>query len=128
VQNANILTWIVNQYEQTLPTFEELPPMMTWARRFHDAAAEYVAAQTPGSLAEPLPVAWASMVEQAIGRPPGITSRGDTVLQAAMHTHYHRGQVNMRLRELGETPPLVDYIAWVWYGRPVATWPAPAGD
>ena len=29
----------------------------------------------------------------------------------------------MRLREVGGTPPLVDYIAWVWFSRPDAPWP-----
>jgi uncharacterized damage-inducible protein DinB len=41
-----------------------------------------------------------------------------------MHSTYHRGQVNARLRELGIEPPLTDYIAWIWFGRPEAEWPA----
>jgi len=40
----------------------------------------------------------------------------------ALHSLYHRGQVNARLREVGGTPPLVDYIAWLWFGRPAAEW------
>jgi hypothetical protein len=27
-------------------------------------------------------------------------------------------QVNTRIRELGGTPPLVDFIAWIWAGKP----------
>jgi uncharacterized damage-inducible protein DinB len=72
-----------------------------------------------------MPLPWAGMVEQALGHPPGMTTMGETVLQVALHTLYHRGQVNMRLRELGGTPPLVDYIAWLWFGRPGASWPMP---
>jgi uncharacterized damage-inducible protein DinB len=34
-----------------------------------------------------------------------------------------RAQVNTRLRELGATPPLVDFIAWAWFGKPAAEWP-----
>ena len=51
-------------------------------------------------------------------------------LHLALHTAHHRGQVNARLRELGAEPPLVDYIAWLWKGRPDAMWPrnvAPPG-
>jgi len=48
---------------------------------------------------------------------------GDTLLQVPMHSTYHRGQVNARIRELGGEPPLVDYIVWVWLGRPAAEWP-----
>jgi uncharacterized damage-inducible protein DinB len=40
-----------------------------------------------------------------------------------MHTVYHRGQVNARVRALGGEPPLVDYIAWLWLGRPAPEWP-----
>ena len=71
----------------------------------------------------PLPVAWASMVERALGRAPETTTAGETVLQVALHSLYHRGQINARLREVGGEPPLVDYIAWVWLGRPAPGWP-----
>jgi uncharacterized damage-inducible protein DinB len=125
VQHAFLRTWLQQPYDASFPAFEALPPLMAWARSFHDQAAGSVAALVPETLEDPMPVPWAGMVEQAIGRPPALTTRGDTVLQVAMHTHYHRGQVNLRLRELGETPPLVDYIAWVWYGRPRARWPIP---
>jgi hypothetical protein len=30
--------------------------------------------------------------------------------------------VARRLRELEVEPPLTDYIAWVWTGRPEADW------
>lgn len=123
VQHAFLRAWREQPYDQPFPTFEGLPPLMAWARAFHGEASRYVAALTPAALADPMPVAWAGLVEQVIGRAPAITSRGDTVLQVAMHTHYHRGQLNLRLREVGATPPLVDYIAWVWYGRPAAVWP-----
>ena len=67
--------------------------------------------------------------EQRLGRKPSGTTVGETGLQVALHSTYHRGQVTARLREVGGEPPLVDYIAWVWLGRPAAEWPAVAsGD
>lgn len=39
---------------------------------------------------------------------------------------YHRGQVNTWLRELGLEPPLVDFIAWVWFGKPAPDWSHPS--
>ena len=51
------------------------------------------------------------------------TTVGETTLQVPMHTVYHRGQVNARVRALGGEPPLVDYIAWLWLGRPAPEWP-----
>ena len=44
------------------------------------------------------------------------------MIQVAMHTAYHRGQINTRVRELGGEPKLVDFIAWIWYGKPKADW------
>ena len=44
------------------------------------------------------------------------------MLQIPLHSLYHRGQVNARLREVGGEPPTVDYIAWMWLGRPAAEW------
>ena len=37
----------------------------------------------------------------------------DALMQIVMHSEHHRAQVAMRLRALGGTPPLTDYIIWV---------------
>lgn len=42
--------------------------------------------------------------------------------QAAMHSHYHRGQNATRLRELGGAPPMTDFIVWLRNGKPAAEW------
>jgi uncharacterized damage-inducible protein DinB len=42
--------------------------------------------------------------------------------QAAMHSHYHRGQNATRLRELGGVPPYTDFIVWLRNGQPSAQW------
>ena len=42
--------------------------------------------------------------------------------QAAMHSHYHRGQNATRLRELGGTPPTTDFIVWLRDGQPPPQW------
>ena len=64
------------------------------------------------------------MVAEMLGHAPEVTTIGDTALQVALHGTYHRGQINARLREIGGEPPLVDYIAWIWLGRPAAAWPS----
>ena len=43
-------------------------------------------------------------------------------MQAAMHSHYHRGQNATRLRELGGVPPMTDFIVWLHKGQPAANW------
>jgi uncharacterized damage-inducible protein DinB len=42
--------------------------------------------------------------------------------QAAMHSHYHRGQNATRLRELSGIPPMTDFIVWLRDGTPAAHW------
>lgn len=55
-------------------------------------------------------------------RPPAKISVRQALTQAAMHSHYHRGQNATRLRELGGTPPTTDFIVWLHKGQPVAQW------
>ena len=49
-------------------------------------------------------------------------SRRHALTQAAMHSHYHRGQNATRLRELGGVPPYTDFIVWLKEGQPAAKW------
>jgi uncharacterized damage-inducible protein DinB len=44
------------------------------------------------------------------------------LLQVCLHTHGHRAQCATRLRELGGTPPAMDFVAWL-KDRPAAGWP-----
>lgn len=55
-------------------------------------------------------------------RPPAKISIRQALTQAAMHSHYHRGQNAARLRELGGTPPTTDFIVWLHKGQPKAVW------
>jgi len=38
---------------------------------------------------------------------------GDLVRHVVNHATYHRGQIAMRLRQLGKKPPSTDYIVWL---------------
>jgi uncharacterized damage-inducible protein DinB len=124
VQRAFLRTWRHEPRDQPYPTFDALPLLLAWARDGHAEIAAHLAMLTDRDVAAPMPVAWADMVETHFGRVPAPTTLGETILQVVLHSQYHRGQVNARLRELGATPPLVDYIAWLWFGRPAPEWPA----
>jgi uncharacterized damage-inducible protein DinB len=43
---------------------------------------------------------------------------GVLLLQALTHSQHHRGQNAARMRELGATPPMTDFIIWYAVGRP----------
>ena len=93
-----------------------------WAREFHQAASAHLQTVSEDDLDTPLVLPWAKYLTRHTGRDPEVTTKGETMMQVAAHSTYHRGQVNARLRELGGEPPLVDFIAWLWFGRPDADW------
>jgi uncharacterized damage-inducible protein DinB len=43
---------------------------------------------------------------------------GVLLLQALTHSQYHRGQNASRMRQLGATPPMTDFVIWYALGRP----------
>ena len=123
VQYAFLKTWRGEPLEMPKQSFDDAQSLMLWGRAYYGKAMAHLATLNDEKLSEPMALAWSGMVEQVLGRSPETTTVGDTVLQVALHSLYHRGQINTRLREVGEKPPLVDYIAWVWFGRPAPVWP-----
>ena len=43
---------------------------------------------------------------------------GVLLLQALTHSQHHRGQNASRMRQLGITPPMTDFVIWYALGRP----------
>jgi len=62
------------------------------------------------------------LIEVVWFKPPLKISVRHALTQAAMHSHYHRGQDATRLRELGGVPPMTDFIVWLRNGQPAARW------
>src|SRR5215475_2383470 len=96
--------------------------LAAWGREYHQEVAQYLSGISEADLDRPVTLPWAEFITARIGRSPETPTLGETLLQVATHSGYHRGQVNTRLRELGAEPPLVDFIAWVWLGKPEAPW------
>ena len=105
--------------------FASLAEIESWAREYYPRASAEVAAMRDDALAQVVTLPWAGMLTEYLGHPPADTTLGETVFQVTSHTTYHRGQINARIREIGGEPPLVDYIAWIWMGRPAPVWQAP---
>jgi len=122
-QHAFLRVWLGEPRDAPYPEFTGAIPLMEWGKDWFPKAFAYLGKVTDDALSGTMPVPWATMVGRKIGRPPAETTLGDTVVQVAMHSQYHRGQVNARLKEVGGEPPLVDYIAWIWHGKPGAEWP-----
>lgn len=91
------------------------------ARSLYPQIEEFVA-NAESRLRDTVHMPWLQHFEKQLGRTLNSPTFADTFVQLPMHSAYHRGQVNARLRELGGEPPLVDYIAWIWFGRPSPEW------
>ena len=51
-------------------------------------------------------------------RGPFEAPAGVLLLQAITHSQHHRGQNASRMRQLGTTPPMTDFVVWYALGRP----------
>jgi uncharacterized damage-inducible protein DinB len=106
VQRAFLRTWRGEARETPYPTFDDTPSLMLWGRTYYVEAFAHLGTLDNEKVLEPMPVPWAAMVEQRLGRAPETTTVGETVLQVTLHSMYHRGQINARLRDVGGEPPL----------------------
>jgi uncharacterized damage-inducible protein DinB len=88
--------------------------LKAFARKYHPEMAAMLGAIDEARLAETIEVPWF--------QPPLKISVRHALTQAAMHSHYHRGQNATRLRELGGVPPGTDFIEWLRQCQPAARW------
>ncbi len=79
----------------------------------HDAYRAYLAGLEEEDLATP--VSYTNSAGERF-----TNTRGDILVHVALHGQYHRGKVNLLLRQAGRDPAPVDYIAFV-RGAPAAT-------
>jgi uncharacterized damage-inducible protein DinB len=123
VQRAFLGAWRDAFADPRGEVFEDLPALARWGREYHSEVAAYLGGLEGLSLDAPIALPWARMMTEILEREIETPTLGETMLQVPSHTTYHRGQINADLRRLGGEPPLVDFIAWVWFGKPEPVWP-----
>jgi uncharacterized damage-inducible protein DinB len=121
VQRAFLNAWR-NESAAPFPTFEDATSVREWGRSYYDEIFVHLERLSDQEIAKPMQLPWAEYVEKQIGRVPASITIGETMLQVPLHSLYHRGQINARLREVSGEPPTVDYIIWVWLEKPAASW------
>jgi uncharacterized damage-inducible protein DinB len=97
--------------------------LLAWGKTYHQNVMRYLSGISETSLVEPAVLPWMNMVSAQFGKILVVPTLSETLLQVPMHSMHHRGQINARLRELDIDPPLTDFIAWIWLGKPAADWP-----
>jgi uncharacterized damage-inducible protein DinB len=104
------------------PQFATAVDLRNWAQTYYGEANKFLDTLDEPSLKGEVVMPFVKAMEAQLGRTFATTTLGETIFQVTSHSTYHRGQVNARLREVGGVPPLVDYIAWIWFGRPAPNW------
>jgi len=94
--------------------YANMADLKAFARNYHGEIAALLKGMSEDRQAELVEVPWF--------KPPLKISTRHALTQAAMHSHYHRGQNATRLRELGCVPPTTDFIQWLQEGQPAARW------
>ena len=124
-QTAFLSIWHRQQVDFPKPTdFENLVAISKWGYEYHQDVTRYLNKIGKSSLDNMIDIPWAKrFIEEKLGKTPESATLAETILQVSLHSTHHRGQVMARLRELGDEPPLTDFIAWVWLGKPGADWP-----
>jgi uncharacterized damage-inducible protein DinB len=117
VQSAFL--WVVGSRTSkfVIAKVEDYPNMAdlkSFALNYHSEMSAVLGAMDEDRLAAMIEVPWF--------QPPLKISVRHALMQAAMHSHYHRGQNATRLRELGGVPPGTDFIEWLRQGQPAARW------
>jgi uncharacterized damage-inducible protein DinB len=126
VQSVYLAVWRAEPVAPpALETFASLAALREWGRRFYGDVFPYLSGLAPDAGPREVQLPWRDHLVERYGivRP---TTWAETALQVNLHSTYHRGQVNSRLRALGAGPPLTDFIVWIWMGRPAADWANPA--
>ena len=97
-----------------LENFPSMADLKVYARQGNHDLGELLKKMDQARMEEIIEVPWF--------KPSAKISVRQALTQAAMHSHYHRGQNATRLRELGGTPPMTDFIVWLKNGQPAAQW------
>ncbi len=122
VQSIYLQAWRADPFVLTeVQAYPDLGSIESWARPYYPRATAFAQSVDDDRFGRPLPVPWAQMIVEKFGTELPVTL-GESIWQVFLHTSYHRGQISTRIREIGGEPPLIDYLYWVWSGRPAPQW------
>jgi uncharacterized damage-inducible protein DinB len=103
-----------------LKEFKSMAEISNWASEYPDLVKKFISGLKEEDLNKTVHIPWAERLVETLGKKPVDSILAEQMLQVTAHSSYHRGQVNSLIRESGGEPPLVDFIAWVWLGKPPA--------
>jgi hypothetical protein len=104
-----------------LRNFADINSIGCWASCFYKEFSDMFSKLDEIELQEKVEFPWSTRIAEKFGSisPANV---GESIIQLALHSTHHRGQVVMHLREAGIEPPMTDFIAWIWMRCPKASW------
>ena len=123
VQYAFYFLW--NDLPMEIPKpdeFTDLKSIAKWGFDYQQKLNEFLSSAKANEKNKIVQIPWSVFMERKTKQKVVPATLEETMLQVASHSTYHRGQINTRFRELGGDPPSVDFIVWVWLGKPKADW------
>ena len=128
VQSIYLQAWRGDPFLLTeLKAYPDLAAIHAWSRPYYPLVAAFAETVDESRFAQPVDFPWSQMIVDKFGKALPATL-GESAFQVFLHTSYHRGQISTRIREIGGEPPLIDYLYWVWAGRPAPDWATESAD
>jgi uncharacterized damage-inducible protein DinB len=103
--------------------FKSLTELAQWAFNNIELLQSFITKLNEEDLDKIINIPWVKHSEKHLGVKAADINLAETMFQVIDHSTYHRGQANSLIRLLESAPPQVDYIIWVWLGKPEAEWP-----
>lgn len=104
-----------------LDSFPDMKSLGLWAQRFYKEMSKRIIGFDNADFQQKVEFPWSAQIVERFGSVTPANA-GESLIQLSLHSAHHRGQIAMRLREAGGEPPVTDFIAWIWMGRPEAKW------
>ncbi|NIT59727.1 MAG: hypothetical protein GWN00_26950 [Aliifodinibius sp.] len=124
VQHAYLLLWLGKELNiPELNSFKRFQEISDWGLTFYLELENYLDDIIESHLYQLISIPWSEHLAKKIGKPPEQPNLLQMMNQVILHSGYHRAQANKMIREMGGEPPLVDFIMWIWLGKPDAKWP-----
>jgi uncharacterized damage-inducible protein DinB len=123
VQYAFYFLW--NELPMNIPKpdeFTNLQSIAKWGFAYQKKLDEFLLSGKVIERDKVVQIPWSVFMERKTKQKVVPATLQETMLQVTSHSTYHRGQINTRFRELGGDPASVDFIVWVWLGKPKEDW------
>ena len=119
VQYAFFLLWIDKPLEiHDLEKFANYQEIIEWGIDYQKLLDDFIVSLETSDLNKIIDIPWSKFLERKTGKKVSPVTLQESIMQVITHSAYHRAQINTRFRELGVEPINIDFIVWVWLGKP----------